>query len=296
VLGAGDRPHSKGRIAPSDSLLSAAVDALALVITGILLATVLLGVSGTARFLIMTAFTVFVPGWAVAGVAGTLTTVRRLALSVPVSLALTTAGTTVMALAHAWHPVLLLWAMAATSIASIVWARHSSLLDKARRAAILGRGIALALIGNSRLRQRPFGRAVASESITEVVVGLHVPIAVAVVTGVICVTPAVALVLVFAIQPVTALISLSFGIVIGHTLVKPHSLLSGRALLVVLGMATLLVASLRLAGLSEGGLSTDSLLTTIIDLWVPAALGAIAAAVSLPIARLARLRLSSAQE
>jgi hypothetical protein len=296
VLGADDRPHSRARIAASNSLLSATVDALALVITGILLATVLVGVSGTARFLIMTAFTVFVPGWAVAGVAGTLTTVRRLALSVPVSLALTAAGTTVMALAHAWHPVLLLWAMAATSIASIVWARHSSLLDEARRAAILGRGIALAWIGSSRLRQRSFGRAAASESITEVVVGLHVPLAVAVVTGVICVTPAVALVLVFAIQPVTALISLSFGIVIGHTLVKPHRLLSGRALLVVLGLATLLVVSLRLAGLSEGGLSTDSLMTTIIDLWVPAALGAIAAAVSLPIARLARLRLSSAQE
>jgi hypothetical protein len=261
-----------------------------------LLASVLLGVSGTARFLITTAFTVFVPGWALAGAAGTLATVRRLALSVPVSLALTAAGTTLIALGHAWHPVLLLWAMAATSIASIVWARHASVLGEARRAATVGWGTARALIGSSRLRQRSFGRAATSESTAEIMGGLHVQLAVAVVTGVICVTPAVALVLVFAIQPVTALISLSFGMVIGHTMVNQRRFLTGRSLLVVLGLATLLVVSFRMAGLSEGGLSADGRLTTIIDLWIPAALGSIAAAVSLPIARLARLRLASAQE
>jgi hypothetical protein len=257
----------------SGSLWWAGVDTLALIITGLLLASVLLGMSGSARLVIATAFTGFVPGWALVGAAGVRDGVRRLALSVPLSFTLAASGATVMALVHAWYPMLLLGALAAISIAAILW--HPVILLRHRLVALPAAGRRLGTFA-------PIGPHVAA---------LHPKIAVPVVTAVICVAPAAALVLVVALQPVTALISFSLGSIVGLALVNPHRLLSSNTLIVALGSATMVLVSLRTAGLGEGSLAVDALLTLTLELWAPAALGTIVGIASLPVARLVRLRL-----
>jgi hypothetical protein len=80
-----------------------------------------------------------VPGWALVRRLGLAGTATGAAIAVPLSLAISAAGSVVMVWAHAWQPLILLWVLAAVSAGVIGWMLRIEVGSLTRTAPAPGR-------------------------------------------------------------------------------------------------------------------------------------------------------------
>lgn len=106
---------------PIGTRLLIGVDIGCLIVTVALAIAVLLGADGVSRLLLALAFTTVVPGWALVRGLGLASTATGAVMAIPSSLAICAGASVVMVWVNAWHPLMLLAALAAVSAAVIGW-------------------------------------------------------------------------------------------------------------------------------------------------------------------------------
>jgi uncharacterized membrane protein len=100
---------------------SEVIDFASLAVIVVLVALVALGATGLFRGLLALAFLTFVPGWAIVTNWTSAARVSRVALSVLLSLSISTAAATTALWLHLWHPLGLFYLMALASAAAIIF-------------------------------------------------------------------------------------------------------------------------------------------------------------------------------
>jgi hypothetical protein len=291
-------------------LSATALDLTVLALTAAILVAVAYQIDGLPRQLLALAFVAFVPGWAVVGRLDLGGGIRPLVLAVPASLMLSAGGATIMLLLHMWRPLLLLEALALGSTALVSW----TLIAPLRVALAASASPAAELVtpwlarlprlsfhplARTGLLARfqpaaalfPASRAVRSALPAALTRGRHslrgrqrIWLA-AVVIQLFWLVPAMSLVLVFALHPLTAGISLVMGVLAGAVIGFRR-----RPLVIVAAGVAALTGGLLVIGwqsLPGGDLYSAAIAAfeVSLDVWGPAALGAALGLATVPIIR-----------
>ncbi len=287
-------------------LSATALDLTVLALTAAILVVVAYQIEGLPRQLLALTFVAFVPGWAVVGRLDPGSGIRPLVLAVPASLMLSAGGATIMLLLHTWRPLLLLAALALGSTALVSWTLIAPLrVALAASASPAGELVTRWHARLPRLRLGPLARtglfarlrpAVALSATSRAVRlaltrGRHslrghqrIWLA-AIVIQLFWLVPAMSLVLVFALHPLTGAISLVMGVLAGVVLGFRR-----RPLLMVAAAVAALIGGLLVIGwqsLPVGDLYSAAIAAfeVSLDVWGPAALGAALGLATVPIMR-----------
>jgi O-antigen/teichoic acid export membrane protein len=302
-------------------LFALALDLTALALIAALLVSVAYQIEGLPRQLLALAFVSFVPGWALVGRLELGDGIRPLVLAVPASLMLSAGGATIMLLLHVWRPLLLLAALALGSTALVSWTLIAPLrvalaasgspvgwllprsLARLPRMSFgpLGRarlpGVSLGPLSRARLPAwlRPAAALSAASRAARVALppartGGHNSLRgrqriwlAAIVIQLFWLVPAMSLVLVFALHPLTGVISLVMGVLAG-VLLGVHR---RPVLLVAAGLAAVMGGLLVIGWQSLPGGDLYSVAIAAfeisLDVWGPAALGGALGFATVPI-------------
>jgi hypothetical protein len=300
-------PHSLLRSVYQAGLSATALDLTALTLTAALLLAVAFQMEGLPRQLLALAFVSFVPGWAVVGRLQLGGGIRPLVLAAPASFMLSAGGATIMLLLHAWRPVLLLGALALASTALVSWTLIAPLRAELAAAGspagrllpgVLGKLPRLNLVPGSRagLPAR-WGLAAVSTTIRALKGALPPALTgarhafggrqkiwlAAIVIQLFWLVPAMSLVLVFALHPLTGAISLAMGVLAGVVLGVHRR----TVLLVAAGLAVLMGGLLVIGwqSLPGGDLYSAAIAAfeVSLDVWGPVALGGALGFATVPI-------------